>query len=517
MAYELEKQHKKNKLHAIERIHKIVDPLSFNELWSQANCTVNTEEMRNVNVPYDGVITGYGTVSGKKVFIYSQDFTVMGGSLGKQHGIKISNCIKLAIKNKCPIIGINDSGGARIQEGVHSLTGYGEIFYNNTLASGYIPQISVIAGPCAGGAVYSPGITDFVFVIDNVSNMFVTGPKVIKSVTRQDVTPEQLGGSGMHSQKSGVAHFRYETEDLCYENVRKLIDYIPQYYGDESHFPKLPEYAEKQKGILSSLFSGGKNKEKETDKKPSRIDSILPKNSSLTYDMKDIIKELFDSNTFFEVQAQFAQNIVVGFAKMKDCVVGIVANQPKHLAGVLDCDASDKAARFIRYCDSFNIPIITLADVPGFMPSIEQEEKGIIRHGAKLLYAYSEATTAKISIVLRKAYGGAYIAMCSKYLGADFTYAWDTAEIAVMGADAAVEVLYSKDIANSADRQSFVKEKIQAYKECYVNPRIAVESGYIDEILLPSETRDRLFSDLMLLKDKKEFQLVNKKHGNIPL
>jgi acetyl-CoA carboxylase carboxyltransferase component len=493
--YDMNKQHEKGKLHAIERINFILDENSFYEIGSGVTHHSRGLGMENIYTPYDGVITGYGKIEGHKVCIYSQDFTVMGGTLGKEHGKKIANLIKLAIKSRCPIIGINDSGGARIQEGVHALAGYGDVFYYNTQASGYIPQISIIAGPCAGGAVYSPGITDFVFVVDEISMMFVTGPKVVKSVTNQNVSPSQLGGADMHANTSGVAHFRSKTEEECYREVRKLVSILPKYYGDPG-----------------SILSGNSNTEFVND-----IEQVLPSKKNRSYDVRDLITRVLDYESFIEVQKEFARNIVVGFGRLEGRTVGIVANQPNYLAGVLDCNASDKAARLIRYCDAFDIPIITFTDVPGFMPGLEQETQGIIRHGAKLLYAYSEATTIKINIIIRKAYGGAYIAMCSKHLGADFVYAWPGAEIAVMGAEGAVEVLYNKEIKKMNNREDFIKEKTQEYEKEYLTPKIAVEAGYIDEIIQPHNTRKILSGSIEFLGNKKQGIEVLKKHGNIPM
>ncbi|WP_310604505.1 acyl-CoA carboxylase subunit beta [Anaerosporobacter sp.] len=495
--YKLQKQHDKGKLHAIERITMILDKDTFKEIGSRVTNHTSALGLREDTLPYDGVITGYGLIKGQKVYIYSQDFTVMGGTLGIEHGKKIAHVIELAIKSKCPVIGMNDSGGARIQEGVNSLAGYGEIFYMNTLASGYIPQISIIAGPCAGGAVYSPGITDFIFTIDEVSNMFVTGPKVIKSVTNETVTADELGSARAHSTTSGVAHFRYESEEKCYEGVRNLVDMLPQYYGDKRTF--------KQESYVN--------------KAQKAIDSIMPERMTQGYDMRHVIAEMFDKDSFMEVQAEFAQNIVVGFAKLSGVTVGVVGSQPNYVAGVLDCDASDKGARFIRFCDCYNIPLITLVDVPGFMPGLNQEMKGIIRHGAKLLYAYSEATTIKLTVVLRKAYGGAYIAMCSKHLRADFVYAWPSAEIAVMGAEGAVEIIHSKELRNLPKGQvgEFINQKANEYRESCMNGEIAAKYGYVDEVIDPTETRERLYSDLMMLRGKSELTVVRKKHGNIPL
>ena len=462
--YNMEKQHKLGKLHALERICMLLDEDSFREIGSNITNLEDAFNIRKGQFPYDGVITGYGTIGGQKVVIYSEDFTVIGGTLGKQHGFKIANAIKLAIESRGPVIGINDSGGARIQEGVNALAGYGEIFYYNTMASGYIPQISIIAGNCAGGAVYSPGITDFIFVIDNISQMFVTGPKVIKSVTNEDITADALGGANVHAARSGVAHFQMPDEKVCFRRVREL-------------------------------------------------------NANQAYDVHDVIDGIVDENSFLEVQEEFARNVVVGFGRIKGIAIGIIADQPKFMAGALDCDSSDKAARFIRYCDCFNLPIITLTDVPGFFPGKEQEYKGIIRHGAKLLYAYSEATTIKINVILRKAYGGAYIAMSSKHLRADFVYAWPTAEIAVMGADGAADILYGKQMKDMdpATKAAFRQEKIDEYNVKFMNPSIAAMHGYVDEIIKPEATRERIYGDIMILSDKRSLDSVKKKHGNIPL
>ena len=499
--YQLEKQHAKGKLHAIERITSLLDHNSFREIQSGVTNLEETFGIKPGQFPYDGVITGYGSIGGRKVFIYSEDFTVIGGTLGKQHGFKIANVIKLAIKNRCPIIGINDSGGARIQEGVNALAGYGEIFYYNTLASGYIPQISIIAGNCAGGAVYSPGITDFIFVIDNISQMYVTGPKVIKSVTNEDITAEELGGANVHASRSGVAHFYCKNEQTCYKKVRKLLDTIPQYYGE----PKtdMPDFAVYENNAVFQY----------------EMNNIIPAERNRAYNIKDVIKLLSDPNSFIEVMRDFAKNIVVGFAKIKGITVGYVANQPNYAAGALDCDASDKGARFIRYCDAYDIPIITLTDVPGFLPGSGQERKGIIRHGAKLLYAYSEATTTKLNVILRKAYGGAYIAMCSKHLRADFVYAWPNAEIAVMGAEGAVDILFAKEMKKlGADECArFRDEKIAEYNKDFMSARVASMQGYVDEVIKPEATRERLYADLLMLSGKKDIVSVEKKHGNIPL
>lgn len=494
--YNFEKQHSKGKLHAIERIILLLDQGSFYEMGSCISNCQSELGMKYGTLPYDGVITGYGTINGRRVFVYSQDFTVMGGTLGKQHGRKIAHTIEMAVKSKCPVIGINDSGGARIQEGVNSLSGYGDIFYWNTKASGYIPQISVIAGPCAGGAVYSPGITDFIFNIENISNMYVTGPKVVRTVTNQQVTSEELGGSGVHAAKSGVAHFKYADEKTCYHAVRNLISVLPSYYGEMKAYE--PVFNEKPQ---------------------NGIQGIIPDSTKKTYDVRKIIDIIFDQESFLEVQEEYAANLTIGFAKLSKIVVGIIANNPSHMAGVLDCDASDKGARFVRFCDAFNIPLITFVDVPGFLPGLDQERKGIIRHGAKLLYAYAEASTVKLTIILRKAYGGAYLAMCCKQLGADMVYAWPKAEIAVMGGDAAVEVIYHRELSQLSGeaKQSFLEEKTEEYKAICMNAQKALMEGYVDEGIGPESTRERLFQDLILLQCKEEPIFINKKHGNIPL
>src|SRR5574344_247842 len=494
--YDLEKQHAKGKLHAIERINALCDKDSFFEIYADARHTCTSFGMDKKDIPYDGVITGFGKINGKKVAVYAQDFTVQGGSLGKVHGEKIAELIDMAIEARCPVIGVNDSGGARIQEGVDSLCGYGDLFYQNVRASGAVPQISIIAGPCAGGAVYSPGLTDFIFAVDSISQMFITGPKVVKSVMFMDITAEDLGGASIHSQKSGVAHFRCENENNCYENVRKLLDYIPHYYGDNLI------QAEKFK------FDVKKNTKK--------INEILPENPRQGYDVKDVINCIVDENSFFETSSEFALNCVTGFAKLEGRSIGIVANNPKGLGGVLDCDSSDKIARFVRYCDSFNIPLLTLVDVPGFIPGPEEEQKGIIRHGAKVIYAYSEASVPKVTVIIRKAYGGAYIAMCSKHLGADFVYAWPASEIAVMGAEGALGILYAKEMKDPA-QAAFVAEKSAEYKQTIMTPKIAAQRGYVSEVINPEDTRKRIANSFDVLLNKIDTDKPLKKHGNIPL
>lgn len=492
--YDLEKQHSKGKLHAIERLNLLLDKDSFQEIGSRVQHSCTLFGMDKKDLAYDGVITGFGRVHGRPVAVYSQDFTVMGGTLGEMHGKKIARILQLAIDSKCPVIGINDSGGARIQEGIHSLAGYGDIFRLNTLASGYIPQISVIVGPCAGGAVYSPGITDFVFMVDSVSHMFVTGPNVVKKVLYQDIDKEALGGSVMHATVSGVCHFRNPNEEQCFEKVRNLLAYLPQCW-DEERSPI--EFGDKQR-IEPSVFPK------------------IPRNPKLSYDVREILKAVVDEKSFLEISEEFAKNLVIGFGTIAGSSVGVIANQTKVLAGVLDCDASDKASRFIRFCDAFNIPLITFVDVPGFLPGLEQERKGIIRHGAKLLFAYAESTVPKITIILRKAYGGAYIAMCSKHLGSDFVYSWDTGEIAVMGAEGAVEILFKNELQNAPNPKELIEKLEKEYADTFVNPTIAAESGIIDEIIEPEQTRQVIIQSLMQLQ-RKEQQILKKKHGNIPL
>lgn len=494
--YNIEKQHAKGKLHAIERINALCDEGSFCEIYSKARHTCTSFGMDQKDIPYDGVITGFGKINGRRVAVYAQDFTVQGGSLGKVHGQKIAELIDKAITARCPIIGINDSGGARIQEGVDSLCGYGELFYQNVRASGYIPQISIIAGPCAGGAVYSPGLTDFIFAVDKISQMFITGPKVVKAVLSMDVTSEDLGGASVHSQKSGVAHFRSETEKECYETVRKLLDYIPHYYGDRDADGAKFKFSEKEKG--------------------KKIREVLPEESKKGYDIRDVIDCVTDDDSFFEVMKEFAEMSVTGFAKIEGKTVGIVANNPSSWGGLMNCDASDKIARFVRYCDAYDVPLVTFVDVPGFLPGPDEEQKGIIRHGAKVIYAYSEATVPKVTVITRKAYGGAYIAMSSKHLGADFVYAWPKAEIAVMGAEGALGILYAKEMKDPA-KAAFVEEKSEEYRNTIMTPDTAARRDYISEIIQPEETRERIARSLEFLESKFARVAPPKKHGNIPL
>ena len=496
MNYNVEKQHQKGKLHAIERINLLCDKDSFTEIYSGVRHNCTSFGMANKDIPYDGVITGFGKINGRPVAVYAQDFTVQGGSLGLMHGEKIAELIEKAVEMRCPVIGINDSGGARIQEGVDALCGYGDLFYQNVRASGSVPQISIIAGPCAGGAVYSPGITDFIFAVDKISQLFITGPKVVKSVMFMDISAEDLGGASIHSQKSGVAHFRCDTEQNCYESVRKLLDYIPHYYGDEIVQAAKYHFDEK--------------------KKAKQICEILPENPRQGYDVRDVINCVVDDDSFYETSAEFAINCVTGFGKIEGRSFGIVANNPKGVGGVLDCDSSDKIARFVRYCDAFNIPLLTFVDVPGFIPGPQEEQKGIIRHGAKVIYAYSEATVPKVSVIIRKAYGGAYIAMCSKHLGADEVFAWPASEIAVMGAEGAIGILYAKELADP-NKAAEVAQKSEEYKTEIMTPKIAAQRGYVSEVIEPEMTRKYVAKSFEFLANKKSMDKPLKKHGNRPL
>lgn len=489
------KQHESGKLTARERILKLLDEGSFVEVDAFTEHRCIQFNMAETKAPGEGVVTGYGTVNGRLVFVFAQDFTVIGGSLGEMHAQKICKVMDMAVKMGAPIIGLNDSGGARIQEGVDALKGYGDIFYRNTLASGVVPQISVILGPCAGGAVYSPALTDFIFMVSGISKMFITGPQVIKAVTGEDVSPEELGGAKTHNQTSGVAHFISESEDECFEQIRKLLSFLPSNNLDDAPFEEPTDEAMK---IIPEL------------------NQIVPDDPNKPYDMKEIIKHIVDNNDFFEVQPIYAPNMITGFARLNGHSVGILANQPKYLAGCLDINASDKASRFVRFCDAFNIPLITFTDVPGYLPGVAQEYGGIIRHGAKLLYAYSEATVPKMTVIVRKAYGGAYIAMCSRHLGADQVFAWPTAEIAVMGPDGAANIIFRKEIEESSDPVATRKEKIEEYRDKFANPYQAAARGYIDDVLEPSTTRVKLISSLEMLMSKRESRPA-KKHGNIPV
>lgn len=491
----IKKQHDSGKLTARERINALLDDGSFVEIDAFVTHRCNEFGMDCVEAPGEGVVTGYGTVDGRLVYVYAQDFTVIGGSLGEMHAKKICKVMDMAAKMGAPIIGMNDSGGARIQEGIDALSGFSEIFYRNTLSSGVIPQISVIMGPCAGGAVYSPAITDFIFMVENTSQMFITGPQVISSVTGETVTSEELGGAETHTSKSGVAHFKAANDEECIAKIRKLLSYLPSNNLEEAPYEPSTD---------------------EINRLSENLTAIVPDEPNKAYDIKKVIAEIVDNADFFEVQENFAMNIVVGFARMNGQVVGIVANQPKVMAGSLDVNSSDKAARFVRFCDSFNIPLITLTDVPGYFPGVEQETNGIIRHGAKLLYAFSEATVPKINVILRKAYGGAYIAMNSKNLGADMVMAWPTAEIAVMGPDGAANIIFKKDIKNSADPVATRNEKIQEYRNKFASPYEAAKRGYVDDVIEPDSTRPRIIAALEMLASKRETRPA-KKHGNLPV
>lgn len=487
-------QHKKGKLTAEERLKLLLDPDSFVELDMLSETPHTDFGLDKKKKARDGIIAGYGTINKRPVYIYAQDFTFMGGSMGEQHTKKIGKVMDLALKTGSPIISLLDSGGARIQEGISGLDGGGYIFHKNTLASGVIPQISAILGPCAGIAVYSPSITDFVFMTDKIGNMFITGPDVIKSVTGESVTFEQLGGAATHNQKSGVAHFMADNEKECMIMIKKLLSYLPQNNLDNP-----------------PMINTGDDPERLN----KNLKDIVPADSKKTYDVKEVIKEIFDNNSFFEIHKYYAQNAVVGFGRLNNNTIGIVANQPKILAGCLDINSSDKIARFVRFCDCFNIPIINLVDVTGYLPGTEQEHNGIIRHGAKMLYAYSEATVPKISLVMRKAYGGAYIALVSKDMGYDTVIAWPIAEIAVMGAEQAVNIIHRKEIQGK-DGDKIKKQKIKEFSEKFLNPYVAAKQGKVDIIIDPKETRKTLISCLEMLFNKRETR-PRKKHGNIPL
>jgi propionyl-CoA carboxylase beta chain len=491
----IQQQHDRGKMTARERILFLLDEGSFVELDKFMTHRCTDFGMENKKVLGDGVITGYGTISGRHVYVYAQDFTVFGGSLSGTQSKKICKLLDLAVKNGKPVIGLNDSGGARIQEGVESLGGYAEIFYRNTMASGVVPQISCIMGPCAGGAVYSPGITDFIFMVKKSSYMFLTGPDVIKTVTHEEVTMEELGGAVTHSTRSGVCHFASDDEKSCLLLIRELLSYLPSNNLDDTPLIKTSDPAER---------------------KESKLRTIIPENSKQAYDIKDIIEAVVDDNYFFEVQKDFAQNIVIGFASLKGRSVGIVANQPKVLAGCLDNNASLKAARFVRFCDAFNIPIITFVDVPGFLPGTEQEYGGIIKHGAKLLYAYAEATVPKITVITRKAYGGAYCVMASKQLRSDINFTYPSAEIAVMGPEGAVAIVFRGELQKSQNAEAERKKLVQDYEDTFATPYKAAELGFVDEIIFPETTRPKLIQALEMLKNKRD-KMPPKKHGNIPL
>lgn len=491
----IEKHHAQGKLTAQERINLLLDEHSFHEIGAFVEHRSSAFDLDKSVFPGDGVVTGFGKIHGRMVYVFSQDFTVLGGSLSESHSAKICRIMDLALKNGAPIIGLNDSGGARIQEGVVSLSGYSEIFFRNTRASGVVPQFSMIMGPCAGGAVYSPALTDFVFMVEDTSYMFVTGPNVVKTVTHESVSSEDLGGAKSHAEKSGVNHFTAQNDVEAIKKLRRLITYLPQNAYEEP--PRTPTFS----------FS---------DKLNSAIAHILPENNTTPYDCRQVINHLVDLDSFLEVQEDYAKNIVIGFGRLEGRSIGIVANQPAELAGVLDINASRKGARFVRFCDSFNIPLLVLEDVPGFLPGTDQEWNGIISHGAKLIYAFAEATVPRITIITRKAYGGAYCVMNSKSLGADLSYAWPTAEIAVMGAKGAAEIIFKKEIKEAENPEEKWIEKETEYAEMFANPYRAAERGIVDDVILPSETRYVLIKGFEMLEKKAE-NLPLKKHGNIPL
>lgn len=488
-------QHAKGKLTARERVHQLLDEGTFQELDAYMTHRHHEFGMDKTRPLGDGMVAGFGKINGRRVCVFAQDFTILGGSMGEVAGRKVAKLMDLAMQAGVPVISLNDSGGARIQEGVDSLDAYGELFYRNTLASGVIPQISVMLGPCAGGAVYSPALTDFIIMTSGISNMFITGPEVIKTVTGEMIDVETLGGASTHAGVSGVAHFAVASEAEAFETVRKLLAYLPSNNAEPA-----PAAA--------------------VDDDPWRMDeslnTIVPLDPSVPYDMKQVIARVFDLDSFFEVHAAYAQNAVVGFARLHGQPVGVVGQQPLVLSGVIDIDASDKIARFVRFCDAFNIPIITFSDSPGFMPGVSQEHGGIIRHGAKIVYAYSEATVPKLTVVTRKGYGGAYVVMGSKHIHADLVYAWPSTEIAVMGADGAVNILYRKEISAHADPEGERARLVAEYREKFANPFHAAANGYVDDVLYPAETRPRLIAALELLRDKK-VDVPAKKHGSIPL
>ena len=489
-------QHKeKGKLTARERLNLLFDPGTFRELDMFVGHRCSNFGMEKVEIPSDGVVTGHGLVNGRPVFAFAQDFTSRAGSLGEMHANKICKAMDLAMKAGVPFVGMNDSGGARIQEGVDALSGYGQIFFRNSAASGVIPQISAIMGPTAGGAVYSPAMTDYIFMVKNTSYMFITGPEVIKAVTGEEISFEDLGGAQAHNEKSGVAHFACENDADCIEQIKRLLSYLP---ANNMEDPPIVPAGDDPRRTAPEL------------------DAIIPDTPNKAYDMKDVIRAIVDRGELFEPHQFFAPNMIVGFARLNGRAIGIIANQPKHMAGCLDINASDKATRFIRFCDAFNIPMLTIADVPGYLPGSNQEWGGIIRHGAKLLWCYSEATVPKLLLVTRKDYGGAYIAMCSRHLGADMAFAWPTAEIAVMGAAGAANIIHRKEITEAGDPAAKRQEKIQEYEDLFSNPYVAAGRGYIDAVILPSETRARLIDALETMSGKRELR-PPKKHGNIPM
>lgn len=490
----IDRQHEKGKLTARERIDYLLDEGSFEEIGILVTHRTTDFGMENQKFYGDGVVTGYGTVNGRLIYVFAQDFTVFGGSLSETHAEKICKIMDMAVRVGAPLIGLNDSGGARIQEGVRSLGGYADIFYRNVQASGVIPQISAIMGPCAGGAVYSPAMTDFTVMVENSSYMFVTGPNVVKTVTNEEVTSEELGGASTHATKSGVTHLTSENDVQCLEDIKTLLSYMPQ--NNQEVTKKLPFELR--------------------DEFREELESIVPENANKPYDMRSVINGVADADSFFEIHKDYADNIVVGFARLAGRSIGIVANQPMSLAGCLDVNSSKKAARFTRFCDCFNIPLLVLVDVPGFLPGTDQEWNAIITNGAKLLYALSEATVPRVSVITRKAYGGAYDVMNSKHIGSDMNFAWPSAEIAVMGAKGASEIIFKKEISEADDKEAKLAEKEAEYADLFANPYTAAERGFVDEVILPKETRRKLIKAFAMLENKK-VERPNRKHGNIPL
>mgnify|MGYP000843563573 CR=1 FL=1 len=487
-------QEKRGKLTARDRVKLFLDPESFVETDTLVQHRKDYPQSEKF-VPGEGVITGYGTVNGRLIFVFSQDFSIMGGSLSKMQGAKIGKVMEMAYRSGAPVVGFNDSGGARVQEGVDALSGYGKVFYRNSIYSGVIPQIAIIAGPSAGGAAYSPALTDFIFTIDGLTEMFITGPQVIESVTGEKPDKQTLGGARIHASKSGVTHFIYKSEQECIQSVRRLLSFLPQ--NCRQMPPRIKGNDDPNRASMA-------------------LRQIVPVEANKSYDVRKVIAEIVDDGDFMEVQPDFARNLTIGFARVDGFPIGIVANQPMYLAGCLDIDSSDKASRFIRTCDSFNIPLLNLVDVPGFLPGVNQEHGGIIRHGAKMLYAYAEATVPKITIITRRSYGGAYLAMCSKDMGADVAFAWPQANIAVMGADGAVKILYHDEIKNAPNPEEKTKELVQEYESYHCNPYVAAERGYIDSVINPEETRARVASSLHMLQTKQQ-SMPERKHGNMPL
>lgn len=513
----IDKQHKTGKLTARERIDMLLDLDTFVEVDGFIESRIDDFDLDKKRVAGDGVVTGYGEIDGRLVFVASEDFTVIGGTLGEYHSFKICRLQDMAMEMKAPFICINDSGGARIEEGISSLSGYAGMFLRHTQASGMIPQIAVILGPCSGGACYAPAICDFIFMVKDISKMFITGPNVVKTVINEEVSVEELGGADVHSKKSGVSHFTYNTEGECLMGVRKLLAYIPSNYKEKAPAIKIDErqtFANHFNSVLNKV--GNKKHVFKPDERGLKLQNIVPDNSRLPYDVKQVVNCIADPGTFFEVQKEFAANVVIGWGRMAGESVGFVANQPAVMGGSLDYHASDKMARFIRFCDCFNIPLVTLVDVPAFLPGTAQEHSGIIRHGAKVLYAYSEATVPKISVIMRKAYGGAYIAMNSKEMGADMVFAWPIAEIAVMGADGAVNIAFKRKIKAALDPEAMRAQCKKEYEERFLNPYAAAARGFVNEVIKPEETRERLLKALKTLRNKKPDK-IQKKHGNIPL